>query len=466
MSERASAMSRKHLIIAGVVIGLILLVVASCTLLSPVESQSENASKNDTFIVPPDDVDGEDEDTATASPRDPSDTSADEGERGGDADQPGTDYSAAGDPDSYAESADDNPYIPDPERSRGDDEEPEEPVDVPSQSPNPIVDDQRPDPGEDGRNDDTPGGDNGEDTPGGDEPPSGDDGGDDNDGGGDDGPGDDDGGDGPGDDSPDDPGFPPVDPGDVLSALNDIRSQRALDPFTGSQPSPQEDYELWRTDPLLSSLYRSRFIVTDGDPADELAELVKTARDAQHLLRSDLPIGAVPVLGVETREVRRGIEVTLSYAVHNTVAPEAEDDDVTVTYDPQAIEPTVIDVLANDRIIASSTDVREALSITIKPLQGTVELSGGAIVYTPPANPVTARDVLHYTVTDLQGRTSSASVTITLEIADPGDEGDGEEPSPPAPSEEPSPEPTRARSDSPAPQPATGGTGSASLGES
>jgi hypothetical protein len=90
--------------------------------------------------------------------------------------------------------------------------------------------------------------------------------------------------------------------------------------------------------------------------------------------------------------------------------PAAGDDSVTVAEDSGA---TVVDVRAND---SSAPDTGETLAVAavIQPASGgSVNLSGGAVRFTPAAN-FNGTTTFFYILTDFNGGTDSASVTVTV----------------------------------------------------
>ncbi|MGY5865609.1 MAG: Ig-like domain-containing protein, partial [Candidatus Thorarchaeota archaeon] len=87
-------------------------------------------------------------------------------------------------------------------------------------------------------------------------------------------------------------------------------------------------------------------------------------------------------------------------------APVAVDDTATTDEDV----PITIDVLANDLDIDGDTLVIEAVGL---PSHGTAVISAGMIIYTPDAN-YNGPDSFTYTVSDGNGGTDTATVTITV----------------------------------------------------
>jgi large repetitive protein len=100
------------------------------------------------------------------------------------------------------------------------------------------------------------------------------------------------------------------------------------------------------------------------------------------------------------------VTVTLAVAVGND-APEATDDEETTQED----SPVTIDALGND-----ADPDNDALSIRDvgTPENGTAEVRGGEILYTPDAN-FNGTDTFEYTVVDANGATSTATITVTVE---------------------------------------------------
>ncbi|UTF61348.1 Ig-like domain-containing protein [Gilvimarinus sp. DA14] len=87
--------------------------------------------------------------------------------------------------------------------------------------------------------------------------------------------------------------------------------------------------------------------------------------------------------------------------------PVAVNDNVTVSEDSGA---TVIDVLANDSDVEG--DLLSVTAVT-QPSNGTVTLVNGEVRYTPDAN-FTGQDTFTYTVSDGEGGTESATVTVNV----------------------------------------------------
>ena len=92
------------------------------------------------------------------------------------------------------------------------------------------------------------------------------------------------------------------------------------------------------------------------------------------------------------------------------VAPEASNDRVTTQEDTRV----VIDVLDNDTSNSGSGEL--TITDVGTPSNGTAQISGGQIVYTP--NPgFVGEDSFTYTITDSNGLTTEATVIVTIEAA-------------------------------------------------
>ncbi|MDP3448555.1 MAG: Ig-like domain-containing protein, partial [Eubacteriales bacterium] len=89
--------------------------------------------------------------------------------------------------------------------------------------------------------------------------------------------------------------------------------------------------------------------------------------------------------------------------------PEAKDDTITINEDT----PSVIPVLVNDSDVdAIYGDVISILRVT-SPAHGTAAITEGGILYTPDEH-YNGSDSFTYTITDHDGKTDSATVTVTI----------------------------------------------------
>lgn len=104
-------------------------------------------------------------------------------------------------------------------------------------------------------------------------------------------------------------------------------------------------------------------------------------------------------------------DATTEVAVDCATAPVARDD----TARTDAGEPVTVDVLAND----DDADGQPlTVTVTAQPANGTAQIVAGGLRYVPAAG-FTGRDSLEYTVTDPDGLTGTAAVTIDVTAAPP-----------------------------------------------
>ena len=89
--------------------------------------------------------------------------------------------------------------------------------------------------------------------------------------------------------------------------------------------------------------------------------------------------------------------------------PDANDDSFAVAEDSLA---TVLNVLTNDTIVPDTGETLTVVGVT-QPANGTVTLSGGVVRYTPPAN-FSGTTTFMYTVSDGNGGTDTATVTVVV----------------------------------------------------
>lgn len=99
------------------------------------------------------------------------------------------------------------------------------------------------------------------------------------------------------------------------------------------------------------------------------------------------------------------------------VTPVLEAKTDAFTIDP-ANSSSELDVLANDNIPAGKL---VTLAIVIQPSHGTVLIQNNKIIYTPTAG-YNGQDTLKYRITDADGNTTEASITLTVKSSNTGNE--------------------------------------------
>jgi hypothetical protein len=105
--------------------------------------------------------------------------------------------------------------------------------------------------------------------------------------------------------------------------------------------------------------------------------------------------------------------VTITVTPEND-APDAQNDAFTV---PENSGATVLDVLANDSTVPDTGETLTVESVT-QPSNGTVTLGGGGVSFTPAPN-FNGTTAFTYTISDGNGGTDIATVTMTVSAATP-----------------------------------------------
>jgi hypothetical protein len=109
--------------------------------------------------------------------------------------------------------------------------------------------------------------------------------------------------------------------------------------------------------------------------------------------------------GVGTVSLEAGVDTGMPSRFYLAVPPDAVDDQVFIDgRDYDGTNALEIDVLAND--------TGSSLTITDVQLPGVISTDGTKVLYTPPAD-FTGSVLFTYTVTDANGRTDTAIVTVT-----------------------------------------------------
>ncbi|MEM9510258.1 MAG: Ig-like domain-containing protein, partial [Cyanobacteria bacterium P01_E01_bin.35] len=114
---------------------------------------------------------------------------------------------------------------------------------------------------------------------------------------------------------------------------------------------------------------------------------------------------------ISSATVSMSVAGVTEYVPPANAAPDAVDD-TPMTEKNVAV---TIDVLANDTDSDGGTPVID--SVNTDSSDGTAEIVNGEILYTPASNSI-ATDTFYYTISDGQGGTDTASVTVSIEVTE------------------------------------------------
>ena len=187
--------------------------------------------------------------------------------------------------------------------------------------------------------------------------------------------------------------YPDIDVSDVLEDLNGKRQEAGAAPVQTHGPDERNDYTRNSPFPEIS------VVTSDGEVIDEL---LAEPYDRFNLLR-DFGESTDVFADIRTDRTPSGPRVMVDYTLFTPVDVDAVDDSATMS----SGDETSIDVLGND-VYFSAAEVMLASN----PRHGSARIEDGRIVYS--GNRAAGSDSLTYTITDARGKSSTATVGITV----------------------------------------------------
>lgn len=187
--------------------------------------------------------------------------------------------------------------------------------------------------------------------------------------------------------------YPDIDVSDVLEDLNAKRQEVGAAPVQTDQPDSRDDYT------LNSPFAEISVVISDGEVIDEL---LATPYDRFNLLR-DFGESIDVFADIRTDRTPSGPRVIVAYTLFTHVDAEAVDDSETMS----SGDEVTIDVLGNDAYFSAADVI-----LASDPRHGSARIEDERIVYN--ANREAGSDSLTYTITDARGKSSTATVGITV----------------------------------------------------
>lgn len=187
--------------------------------------------------------------------------------------------------------------------------------------------------------------------------------------------------------------YPDIDVSDVLEDLNGKRQEAGAAPVQTHEPDSRNDYTRNSPFPEIS------VVTSDGEVIDEL---LAEPYDRYNLLR-DFGENTDVFADIRTDRTPSGPRVIVDYTLFTPVDADAVDDSATMS----SGDETSIDVLSNDVYFSAAV-----VMLASNPRHGSARIEDGRIVYS--ANRAAGSDSLTYTITDARGKSSTATVGITV----------------------------------------------------